>query len=108
MHQATCCSNKSRQQVAATNQFACTGEFLKKFLSPQQNFVIASSRTESIRLNLCNILLQETKDKTLRDLFNSLCMEGAKFHNIIAIFFVQISASLRWVQINFWCYWVIL
>ena len=59
MHQATCCSNKSQQQVAATNHFACTGEFLKKFLSPRQNFVIASSRTESIRLNLCNILRQQ-------------------------------------------------
>ena len=35
-------------------------------------------------------------------------MEGTKFHNIIAIFLVQISASLQWVQINFWCYWVIL
>jgi len=41
----------TRQQVAATNHFVCTGEFLQKFLSPQQNFVIASSRTESIRLN---------------------------------------------------------
>ena len=35
-------------------------------------------------------------------------MEGTKFHNIMAIFLVQISGSLRWVQINFWCYWVIL
>ena len=49
----------TRQQVAATNHFVCTGEFLQKFLSPQQNFAIASSRTESIRLNLCNILRQQ-------------------------------------------------
>ena len=49
----------TRQQVAATNHFVCTGEFLQKFLSPQQNFVIASSRTESVRLNLCNILRQQ-------------------------------------------------
>ena len=49
----------TRQQVAATNHFVCTGEFLQKFLSPQQNFVIASSHTESIRLNLCNILRQQ-------------------------------------------------
>ena len=45
----------TRQQVAATNHFVCTGEFL----SPQQNFVIASNRTESVRLNLCNILQQQ-------------------------------------------------
>ena len=49
----------TRQQVAVTNHFVCTGEFLQKFLSPQQNFVIASSRTESVRLNLCNILRQQ-------------------------------------------------
>ena len=49
----------TRQQVAATNHFLCTGEFLQKFLSPQQNFVIASSCTESVRLNLCNILRQQ-------------------------------------------------
>ena len=49
----------TRQQVAATNHFVFTGEFLQKFLSPQQNFVIASSCTESIRMNLCNILLQQ-------------------------------------------------
>ena len=49
----------TRQQVAATNHFVCTGEFLHKFLSPQQNLVIVSSRTESIRLNLCNILRQQ-------------------------------------------------
>ena len=54
--QATSCSNKVRRHVAATNRFVCTGEFLWKIsLSPQQNFVAATSRkksnqTESVRL----------------------------------------------------------
>ena len=52
---ATSCSNKVRRHVAATNRFVCTGEFLCKSLSPQQNFVAATSRkksnqTESVRL----------------------------------------------------------
>ena len=52
---ATSCSNKVRRHVAATNRFVCTGEFLWKSLSPQQNFVAATSRkksnqTESVRL----------------------------------------------------------
>ena len=51
----TSCSNKVRRHVAATNRFVCTGEFLWKSLSPQQNFVAATSRkksnqTESVRL----------------------------------------------------------
>ena len=52
---ATSCSNKVKRHVAATNRFVCTGEFLWKSLSPQQNFVAATSRkksnqTESVRL----------------------------------------------------------
>ena len=52
---ATSCSHKVRRHVAATNRFVCTGEFLWKSLSPQQNFVAATSRiisnqTESVRL----------------------------------------------------------
>lgn len=58
-HLKTLGMEHTRQQVAATNHFVCTGEFLQKFLSPQQNFVIASSRTETVRLNLCNILRQQ-------------------------------------------------
>ena len=45
----------TRRHVAGTNRFVCTGEFLWKSLSPQQNFVAATSRkksnqTESVRL----------------------------------------------------------
>ena len=53
---ATSCSNKVRRRVAATNRFVCIGEFLCGIsLSPQQNFVAATSRkksnqTESVRL----------------------------------------------------------
>ena len=52
---ATSCSSKVRRHVAATNCFMCTGEFLWISLSPQQNFVAATSRkksnqTESVRL----------------------------------------------------------
>ena len=52
---ATSCSNKVWRHVAATNRFVCTGESLWKYLSPQQNFVAATSRkksnqTESVRL----------------------------------------------------------
>ena len=38
----------SRRHVAATNRFVCTGEFLWKSLSLQQNFVAATSRTDSV------------------------------------------------------------
>ena len=42
-HLATSCSNKSRQHVAATNRFVCTGEFLWKSLSLHiMNFVAAT------------------------------------------------------------------
>lgn len=58
-HLKTLGMEHTRQQVAVTNHFVCTGEFLQKFLSPQQNFVLASSRTETVRLNLCNILRQQ-------------------------------------------------
>ena len=44
---ATSCSNTVRRHVAATNRFVCTGEFLWKSLSPQQNFVAATSRKKS-------------------------------------------------------------
>ena len=52
---ANSCSNKARRHIAATNRFVCTGEFLLKSLSPEQNFVAATSRkksnqTESVRL----------------------------------------------------------
>ena len=45
---ATSCSNKVRRHFAATNRFVCTGEFLWKSLSLQQNFVSATSRTDSV------------------------------------------------------------
>ena len=38
---------KLQQRVAATNRFVCAGEFLWKFLSPQHNFVAATSRKKS-------------------------------------------------------------
>ena len=44
---ATSCSNTVRWHVAATNRFVCTGEFLWKSLSPQQNLVAATSRKKS-------------------------------------------------------------
>ena len=52
---ATSCSNTVRRHVAATNRSVCTGESLWKSLSPQRNFVAATSRkksnqTESVRL----------------------------------------------------------
>ena len=52
---ATSCSNTVRRHVAATNRFMCTGEFLWKSLSPQRNFVTATShkksnQTESVQL----------------------------------------------------------
>ena len=54
----TSCSYKVRRHVAATNRFVCTGEFLWKSLSPQQNFVAATSckksnQTESVWLDTC-------------------------------------------------------
>ena len=53
--QAASFSNIVRRHVAATNHFVCTGEFLWKSLSLQQNFVAATSckksnRTEFARL----------------------------------------------------------
>ena len=45
---ATSCSNTLRRHIAATNRFVCTGEFLGKSLSPQQNFVTAISRKNSV------------------------------------------------------------
>ena len=43
---ATSCSNTVRRHVAATNRFVCT-EVLWKSLSPQENFVAATSRKKS-------------------------------------------------------------
>ena len=37
-----------RGHITATNRFVCTGEFLWKSLSLQQNFVAATSRTNSV------------------------------------------------------------
>ena len=34
--------------IAATNRFVCTGKFMSKALSQQQNFVAATSRTNSV------------------------------------------------------------
>ena len=47
--------NMSRRHVAATNRFVCTGEFLWKYLSPQQNSVVATchkkwNQAEFVRL----------------------------------------------------------
>ena len=39
----SCCSDMLQWQVAATNHFVCTEEFLWKFCSPQKNFVVATS-----------------------------------------------------------------
>ena len=39
--------DKLQQHVTGTNCFVCTGEFLWKSLSPQQNFVSARSLTKS-------------------------------------------------------------
>ena len=52
---ATSCSNMLRRHIAATNRSVCTGEFLWKSFSLQQNFVAAtcckkSNRTEFVRL----------------------------------------------------------
>ena len=63
---ATSCSNKVRWHVAATNCFVCTGEFLWKSLSPQQNFVAAtrrkkSNQTESARLVVATNSVAATK-----------------------------------------------
>ena len=44
----TSCSNTVRQQVAATNRFVCTGEFLWKSLLLQQNFVTTTSSTDPV------------------------------------------------------------
>ena len=55
---ATSCSNKVRRHVAATNSFVCTGEFLRKSLSPKQNFVAATSGKNQVRLNFCDLLRQ--------------------------------------------------
>ena len=41
------CSNTLGLHVAATNRFACTGEFVWKSLSLQQNFDVATSRKKS-------------------------------------------------------------
>ena len=53
---ATSCSNKVRRHVAATNCFVCTEEFLLKSLSPQQNFVAATSRKKSNRTEFVRLV----------------------------------------------------
>ena len=45
---ATSCSNMLRRYIAATNCFVCTGEILWKSLSLQQNYVAATSHTNSV------------------------------------------------------------
>ena len=47
-HKVTSCSNMSRWHVVVTNCSVCTGEFLWKSLLLQQNFVIATSCTNSV------------------------------------------------------------
>ena len=46
-HLGTSCSNTLQRHVAATNLFVCAGEFLWQSLSPQHNFVTATSRKKS-------------------------------------------------------------
>ena len=53
---ATSCSNKVRRHVAAANCFVCTEEFLLKSLSPQQNFVAATSRKKSNRTEFVRLV----------------------------------------------------
>ena len=70
---ATSCSNKVRRHVAATNGFVCTGDFLCKSLSPQQNFVAATSckksnQTESVRLVLATKIFTKILQYTRSDL----------------------------------------
>lgn len=54
------------RHVSATNCFVCTGQFLWKSFSQQQNFGAATSRTNLVGLSLCDLLqrqnfLAETK-----------------------------------------------
>ena len=47
-HLIASCSNMLRRHIAATNNFVCTGEIWWKSLSLQQNFVAATSHTNSV------------------------------------------------------------
>lgn len=53
-HQETSHGNKLRDK-----SICMYWKIFAKILSPEQNFFIASSCTESVRLNLCNILRQQ-------------------------------------------------
>ena len=51
----------SREHGAATNHFVCTGEFLRKSLFLQKNFVVVTCRKKKyqIRQNLCDLLRRQ-------------------------------------------------
>ena len=53
---AISCSNTVRRHIVATNRFVCTGEFLSKPLSPQQNFVAVTSRKKSNRTEFVRLV----------------------------------------------------
>ena len=56
---ATSCGNKVRRRVAATNRFVCTGEFLWKSLSLQQN--LSPQQVAQIQSDLifCDLLQRQ-------------------------------------------------
>ena len=68
-HLATSCSNTLQRHVAATNRFVCAGEFLWKSLSPQHNFVAATSHKKSNQTEFV-LLVAATK----------LCCRDKDFH----------------------------
>ena len=66
-HYATSCSNILQWPVAATNPSVCSGEFLWKSLTPQQNFVGAtchkkSNQTELVQLVAARKFICRDKD----------------------------------------------
>ena len=73
-HQATSCRNMLRRHIAATNRFVCTGEFLWKSLSLQQNFVAATCCKKSNQTGFV-LLIAATKlycrDKDFHKKFSS-------------------------------------
>ena len=102
---ATSCSNTVTRHVAATNRFVCTGEFLWKPLSPQQNFVATTSRNKwPVETSISRCLISPCKSLLSSNVFNLIYFDWSRSfwirrwarlmeHGFCSVFFTLIKRA---------------
>ena len=91
----------SRRHVAATNRFVCTGEFLWKSLSLQQNFVAAtccknSNQTEFVRLVAATKFCCRDEDFYKISLVHTKLFDAALCRRNMLLQLVARSVHIEW------------